>query len=105
MREYKVGDRVRLTKLALSVSYIAGRHFYTNMYEGKTGTILGYTETHGKVGVQFDDIVFTGERKSSHDNGCHGKGKLHYCWYIPSDEHFLELISSVDEDELLLLLL
>jgi hypothetical protein len=102
MREYKVGDRVKLKKLALSISYIAGRHFYTNMYEGKTGTVIGYTQETGKLAIEFDDIVFTStERKSSHNNGCHGRGKIDYCWYLPAEERFLE----VEDNNLLLLLL
>jgi hypothetical protein len=81
---YKAGDRVRLNSLALSLSYIVSRNSYTNMYEGKLGTVLGYAAT-GKVAIEFDDIVFTKytQMLSSHDNGCHGKGKLHYCWYLP----------------------
>jgi ribosomal protein L21E len=103
MREYNIGDRVKLKKAALSISYIAGRHFYTNMYEGKTGTVIGYTQNEDKVAIEFDDVVFTSTvRKSSHNNGCHGKGKIDYCWYIPADERFLE---EDDNQSLLLLLL
>lgn len=81
---FPIGTRVRLLDVALHIPYIATRKHYTNMYEGKSGTVIGYSST-GKVAIEFDDIVFTSHttRLSSHDNGCHGKGKLHYCWYIP----------------------
>lgn len=97
--KFSVGERVSLNKGALSVSYIACRSFYTNMYEGKTGKVVGYAET-GKVAVEFDDKVFTDTRRiSSHNNGCHGKGKLHYSWYIP-EEH----LTLAQNNNLLLLL-
>ena len=106
---FKVGDRVSLKKSALSISYIAGRHWYTNMYEGKQGKIIGFTANTGyngtsnKVAIEFDDVVFTRPdgKKSSHDNGCHGKGRVQYCWYIPA-----ECIESaeISEDDMLLLL-
>lgn len=98
--KFDKGERVSLKKGALSVSYIACRSFYTNMYEGKKGKVLGYSET-GKVAVEFEDIVFTDRsRRSSHDNGCHNKGKIHFCWYIP--EEYLESISGNNSDLLLL---
>ena len=97
--KFDIGERVSLMKGALSVSYIACRSFYTNMYEGKKGRVIGYAET-GKVAVEFDDKVFrdTG-RELSHNNGCHGRGKKNYCWYIP--EEYLESVS--ENNELLLL--
>ncbi len=96
MQMYNVGDRVRLNSRALSASYIAGRRFYTHMYEGKTGTVICVTADGGKLGVEFDDVVFTmpeGQR-SSHDNGCHGRGKDHYCWYI-----FPEGLEPIEEQD------
>ena len=89
---FKIGDRVSLKESALSLSYIIGRSTYTNMYEGKKGKIIGFTQNGDKLAIEFDDIVFTNylEHQSSHDNGCHGKGKLHYCWYIP--HNCIELI-------------
>ena len=103
MRVLAVNDRVTLRKGALSLPYIAGRHFYTNMYEGKAGKIIGFTSDCSKIAIEFDDVVFTDYKgqRSSHDTGCHGRGKLHYCWYIPAE--FLNL-ESASEDELLLLL-
>ena len=84
--KFSKGDRVFLSKDALSIGYIACRSSYTNMYAGKTGTVVGYSGT-GKVAVEFDDIVFNNHSymKSDHDNGCHGKGKLHYSWYISEE--------------------
>lgn len=100
MEKYEYGDRVSLRESALSLSYIVGRRTYTNMYTGKTGTIIGETADGTKLAIQFDTIVFTNSREhiSSHDNGCHGKGRRQYCWYIPKE--------CVDKlpDELLLLL-
>lgn len=112
--KFNKGDRVFLTKDALSIGYIACRNSYTNMYAGKTGTVLGYSTT-GKVAVEFDDILFNNYShiKSDHDNGCHGKGKLHYSWYIPEEvlilcdeiEMFAKIEIKIEEpiNELLLL--
>ena len=109
MQAYKVGDRVALKKGALSLPYISSREFYTNMYEGKKGTVIGftgggnYTPISHKVAIQFDDVVFTRPdgQVSSHDNGCHGKGKIKYSWYIPA-VYIKPLIE--DNDDILLLL-
>ena len=99
--KFNVNDRVSLKKGALSLSYIASRAFYTNMYENKKGRVLGYSQS-GKVAVEFDDIVFTDtNRLSSHNNGCHNAGKLHYCWYIP--EEYLASENQITDDVLLLL--
>lgn len=94
----KIGMRIKLNANINSVPYIVSRSWYTNMYIGKRGTIIGFADT-GKIAIQFDDIVFTKykEKMSSHDNGCHGKGKLHYCWYIP--------LSCIEQDTINLLLL
>jgi hypothetical protein len=83
--KFNIGDRVSLNKEALSLSYLVGRQSYTNMYEGKLGKIVGCTSDGLKMAIEFDDLVFTNfaDHKSSHDNGCHGKGRLHYSWYIP----------------------
>jgi len=81
-----IGERVTLQPGYNNYVYISRREKYTNMYVGKIGTIIGVAST-GKIAVEFDDKVFTkyDTQLSSHDNGCHGKGKLHYCWYIPED--------------------
>lgn len=93
MNKFKNHDRVKLNNMYKYVSYINRRMRYTSMYEGKTGKVIGYSGT-GKVAVEFDTIVFTEyeTQRSSHDNGCHGKGKLHHCWYIP--EEALDLIKN-----------
>lgn len=95
------GSRVSLRREALDLSYIQYRSHYTNMYEGKTGTVIGRTADSSKLAIQFDDIVFNKhrERLSSHDTGCHGKGKPHYCWYIP-----YEMVDLIEDKNLLLLL-
>ena len=102
MGKFNIGDRVSLREEALSLSYIACRSFYTNMYAGKKGKVIGYTSETNKVAVEFDDIVFTRPdgRVSSHDNGCHGKGKKRFCWYIT--EECLEPVT--DTNDVLLLL-
>lgn len=99
MKDIGIGSRVSLKESALRLSYVAGRHWYTNMYEGKKGTVIGTTASGDKLAIQFDDIVFTNyaDKRSSHDNGCHGRGKLHYSWYIP--EECVELIGH-EADEL-----
>lgn len=100
MEKFQIGDRVALNKDALSLSYVVGRGTYTDMYVGKTGTIIGRTEDGYKLAIQFDTLVFTHykEHKSSHDNGCHGKGKAHFCWYIPES-----CVEKLDNELLLLL--
>lgn len=104
MEGYKIGDRVLLNESALSLSYIVGRRWYTNMYAGKMGTIIGTTADLSKLAIQFDDKVFVAPngRRSTHDNGCHGRGKIGYCWYIP--QIHVTLCTIEESDELLLLL-
>jgi len=103
MAAFNIGDRVSLNEEALFLGYIASRKFYTNMYAGKKGTIIGFTQDLNKIAVEFDDIVFTRPdgKVSSHDNGCHGRGKQRFCWYIPID--YLDHIDEISNDVLLLL--
>ena len=81
----ELGTRVVVNERFQKVGYLAARASYTDLYEGKIGTIIKYTGAKDKYGVEFDEQVFTGyEKQVSHlDNGCHGKGKLHYCIYLP----------------------
>jgi hypothetical protein len=104
MNTLAIGDRVSLTKEALSLSYVKGRHWYTDVYEGKTGTIIGYTADCSKLAIQFDEKIFTrpNGQISSHDNGCHGKGKRQYSWYFPIC--CVTKIKVVNNNKLLLLL-
>lgn len=104
---FKIGDRVSLRKEALSLSYIAARSWYTDMSEGKTGRVIGFTQANTgkpmKLAIEFDTRVFTSkEKRSKHDNGCHNRGKLHYCWYIPPE--CVDILSEVPIESLLLLL-
>lgn len=88
MEQFNIGDRVALLGTALSVPYIAKRANYTNMFVGKQGTVIAISVgANKKLGIEFDEKVFINHqvKQSSHDNGCNGKGKLHYCWYIPVD--------------------
>ena len=95
MKLFGIGSRVSLAAEALNLSYIKGRSFYTNMYEGKKGKVIGFTADLSKLAIEFDDVVFTrpNGQTSSHDNGCHGKGKKQYCWYIPPN-----LVDLLEED-------
>lgn len=86
MQAWKIGDRVALKESALSLPYVICRRWYTDMYAGKKGRIIGWTAKGDKLAIEFDEPVFTDMyRRSKHDTGCHGKGKLHYCWYIPME--------------------
>lgn len=105
----KIGDRVALNEAALLLSYVIGRKFYTNVYKGKTGTIIGFTADSSKLAIQFDEKVFTRPDGviSSHDNGCHGKGKKQYCWYFPENcviKIPVNTINTIINNNLLLLL-
>jgi hypothetical protein len=81
----EIGTRVVANERVKTIGYLAARSSYTNLYEGKVGTIIKYTSAQDKYGVQFDEEVFTDyrRRRSSHDNGCHGAGKDHHCIYLP----------------------
>ena len=107
MKNIQIHSRVKLLKASLEIPYIKKRKSYTNMYAGKTGTVLGFTVIGDKVAIQFDDIVFTDSstRVSSHNNGCHGRGELDYCWYTPIDcvELIDEFNFNEEKDNLLLL--
>lgn len=93
----KIGDRVSLTEDALSLPYVKGRRWYTDVYAGKKGTIIGFTANSSKLAIEFDEIIFTRPdgKISSHDNGCHGRGKSKYCWYIP-----LSCVTLINEPEI-----
>lgn len=93
MEEFKVGDRVQLNYRASLLMYVRNRKSYTNIYDGKKGTIIRIAGT-GKYGIEFDEPIFINHhiRVSSHDNGCHGTGKIHYCWYFPV--HTINLIET-----------
>lgn len=81
----EVGTRVVVNERYKKVGYLAARSSYTNLYEGKVGTIIKHTQAKDKYGIEFDEEVFTDykRRVSSQDNGCHHTGKLHYCMYLP----------------------
>ena len=105
--KYNIRDRVELKELALKLSYVLGRTWYTDVKVGKKGTIIGKTADGTKLAIEFDEPIFTKhtEKRSSHDSGCHGRGKLHYCWYFP--ESTIKLIDNdciVSDNDLLLLL-
>jgi len=107
MEDFRIGDRVSLKEEARSLSYVAGRHWYTDVHEGKTGTIIGFTGGHtyspisNKVAIQFDKPIFTRPdgKASSHDTGCHGKGRTRFSWYFPAD-----CIKRVEDTDTLLLM-
>lgn len=82
---FRIGDRIVINNKIESVGYIQLRKWYSNCFSGMTGKIIGFTADGSKAAVEFDQIVFFDHKtkRSSHDNGCHGRGKLHYCWYIP----------------------
>lgn len=84
--KYNIGDKVALNVLTLSIGYISCRADYTNVFVGKRGKVIGYAAT-GKVAVEFNEPVFINQnvRISSHNNGCHGKGKINHCWYFPEE--------------------
>lgn len=104
MNRFKIGDRVVLKESALSLPYVVARRCYTSMYKGKAGRVIGYAIT-GKVAIEFDERVFLSDTiTSSHDTGCHNKGKKHYCWYIPEVCISLEETVTNNESNLLLLL-
>lgn len=83
----QIGDRVELTEYAMTLDYVKRRWSYTDVCVRKKGTIICNTTT-GKYGIQFDTPVFLINLipggTSSHNNGCHGRGRINYCWYFPS---------------------
>lgn len=85
MENILVGARVQITKDLYNLPYLSKRRGYTNFRVGQMGTIIKFNGSKNKVGIQFDDEVFTNHeyRLSSFDNGCHGVGKMYHCTYIP----------------------
>jgi hypothetical protein len=81
----ELGTRVVVNDKYKNVGYLAARSSYTDLYEGKVGTVIKYTQANDKYGIEFDEPVFTDyhSKRSSQDNGCHGKGKDHHCMYLP----------------------
>ena len=63
--KFSIGERVSLNKGALSVSYIACRSFYTNMYEGKTGKVIDSIMLDGAIEsspIAVDNNLIIGTR-------------------------------------------
>lgn len=87
MEKFKKGDVVWTCNRVDTLTYIRTRieRGYVHMSDGMIGQVLGYSST-GKVAVQFVHKVFDNPGQSSHDNGCHGKGRIGYCWYIPESK-------------------
>jgi hypothetical protein len=81
------------------ISYISRRSDYLTVKAGMTGRVLGFTVAGDKAAVEFDDEIFTNYliQRSSLDHGCHGKGKLHHCIYIPTS--YLEELFIPDYSE------
>jgi hypothetical protein len=102
--KYVKGERVALLGSALSLDYLAKRNFYIIMYAGMSGTVLGYNAKGDKLAIQFDDMIFPNHlvKLSSFDNGCHGRGKMHHCTYIPEEmvtNQFMEVVLSIVNEE------
>lgn len=92
MEQFKKGEVVFTTNKVDTISYIRSRRSYCKLTDDMQGTVLGYANT-GKVAVQMDVQVWDytnadfpfGRKRSMHDNGCHGKGKVGYCVYLPEE--------------------
>lgn len=84
--KFEVGDRVVVFANLLSeVEYIRSRIELKHIAfpKGKTvGTVLGYTQAGDKVAIEFDEPIWQ-TKYDTHNNGCHGKGKMDHCYYIP----------------------
>lgn len=84
-----IGDRVNIDSRADNLPWIRVRvgHGYLHMLH--QGTVIGFTAAKDKAAIQFDEPVFTlrkdNGQRSSFDTGCHGKGPIGYCLYIPVD--------------------
>ena len=98
MNKFKVGDRVVTKNTILFSSYVnkAVKQKHVKMSEGATGTVICIAAT-GKLGIQFDNKIW--KTPHVHNNACHGRGIIDYCWYI--HEHHISQIQSFN---LLLLL-
>jgi hypothetical protein len=58
-------------------------HGYLNLKEGMTGTVVCQTWAGDKYGVQFDTPIWDDSiHESKMNNGCHGRGELHYSIYL-----------------------
>lgn len=84
------GARVVITALPF---YLKQRkdHGYCLVEEGMEGTVISQTASGTKLGIQFDNPIWKLKpdgTKSNFDNACSGRGKQHFCAYIPSE--FLE---------------
>lgn len=78
----KNGSRVSLKKEALELPYMQE---CINLYEHMSGIIVGMTVAGDKYAVEFDDRIFSNSQYSYFNSGCHGKGALSHCAYIPVD--------------------
>lgn len=94
--EQFIGRRIYTKNEVQNIPYISKRSEYLRVVNGMEGTIVRISST-GKIGIQFDAQIFsfTDDKQSALDCGCHGKGKVHHCIYLPID--YVEL-NSCDND-------
>ena len=87
MCTYRKGARVFLKEEALRLPYMSDCN---NLSKGMKGTIVGMTSSEDKYAIEFDEPIFTGMYKNTsyYNSGCHGKGKMDHCAYIPIDMVF-----------------
>ena len=79
-----IGDVVKLTTSPTNISYLKNRLWYLDLSLGMVGKIVSDNGID-KVGVEFEKLIWWKykEKQSKFDNGCHNKGKLHHCVYLP----------------------
>lgn len=59
-------------------------------------TIVGHTMKGDKYAVEFDRDIFL-DTEDDFNNGCHGKGTMNRCLYIPIQFILVEEAMTIDE--------
>ncbi len=85
MEVLSFGSSAMLKKQALDLPYMED---CINLRTGLKGRVIGITNNGDKYAIEFEERIFSNSQSSYFDSGCHGKGKLGHCAYIPLDMVF-----------------
>lgn len=101
---YEDNKRGRLKRSALRCYYLKGMisRGEIEINAGDNVVIVGETKAGDKYAVQFMRDIFTDD-EHEFNSGCHGKGMLNRCLYVP--KHMVKLKTMSRRKELLFAIL
>lgn len=84
--DLNIGDKVIMDTRVDSLPWLTKRIAHGYLHLTHQGTIIGFTAAKDKAAIECPERIWDYKKdgqRSSFDNGCHGKGKLGHCIYIP----------------------